>query len=186
MACSNFSVTACDVFFGGRVRRGIFSSRRASRRWRGGRSSSARAPPSLHRIWDSSYAIDAPTRRHARQGRRGLGRLAAELAQGRCVCSDYLKLSYFNNYDNSGERKHRGVRFCAARKSYRDVGSASGGRSGGHMRDAPGGPSPTGHSSVQLAAMSEFTVFHARSKTCLLYTSPSPRDQRGSRMPSSA
>ena len=25
-----------------------------------------------------------------------------------------------------------------------------------------------------------------RSKTCLLYTSPSPRDQRGSRMPSSA
>ena len=25
-----------------------------------------------------------------------------------------------------------------------------------------------------------------RQKTCLLYTSPSPRDQRGSRMPSSA
>ena len=25
-----------------------------------------------------------------------------------------------------------------------------------------------------------------RNKTCLLYTSPSPRDQRGSRMPSSA
>ena len=28
--------------------------------------------------------------------------------------------------------------------------------------------------------------FHADYKSCLLYTSPSPRDQRGSRMPSSA
>ena len=27
---------------------------------------------------------------------------------------------------------------------------------------------------------------HTANKTCLLYTSPSPRDQRGSRMPSSA
>ena len=27
---------------------------------------------------------------------------------------------------------------------------------------------------------------HPRGKYCLLYTSPSPRDQRGSRMPSSA
>ena len=27
---------------------------------------------------------------------------------------------------------------------------------------------------------------HAEDPTCLLYTSPSPRDQRGSRMPSSA
>ena len=27
---------------------------------------------------------------------------------------------------------------------------------------------------------------HARFEVCLLYTSPSPRDQRGSRMPSSA
>ena len=27
---------------------------------------------------------------------------------------------------------------------------------------------------------------HPRANTCLLYTSPSPRDQRGSRMPSSA
>ena len=35
------------------------------------------------------------------------------------------------------------------------------------MRDAPGGPSPTGHSSEQLAEMSLFTVFHARSKTLL-------------------
>ena len=30
------------------------------------------------------------------------------------------------------------------------------------------------------------TDFQARIATCLLYTSPSPRDQRGSRMPSSA
>ena len=29
-------------------------------------------------------------------------------------------------------------------------------------------------------------VLNAKNKTCLLYTSPSPRDQRGSRMPSSA
>ena len=29
-------------------------------------------------------------------------------------------------------------------------------------------------------------VFHKKLGTCLLYTSPSPRDQRGSRMPSSA
>ena len=28
--------------------------------------------------------------------------------------------------------------------------------------------------------------YHARAERCLLYTSPSPRDQRGSRMPSSA
>ena len=31
-----------------------------------------------------------------------------------------------------------------------------------------------------------FDVCRAIRKTCLLYTSPSPRDQRGSRMPSSA
>ena len=29
-------------------------------------------------------------------------------------------------------------------------------------------------------------IFAVRTETCLLYTSPSPRDQRGSRMPSSA
>ena len=29
-------------------------------------------------------------------------------------------------------------------------------------------------------------ALNTRSKTCLLYTSPNPRDQRGSRMPSSA
>ena len=29
-------------------------------------------------------------------------------------------------------------------------------------------------------------IRNKRSETCLLYTSPSPRDQRGSRMPSSA
>ena len=31
-----------------------------------------------------------------------------------------------------------------------------------------------------------FLVFEGRVSFCLLYTSPSPRDQRGSRMPSSA
>ena len=32
----------------------------------------------------------------------------------------------------------------------------------------------------------DFKELKTRLKTCLLYTSPSPRDQRGSRMPSSA
>ena len=40
------------------------------------------------------------------------------------------------------------------------------------------------------ASQDKYTVVHTRkgnySETCLLYTSPSPRDQRGSRMPSSA
>ena len=31
-----------------------------------------------------------------------------------------------------------------------------------------------------------FLIFEGHIRTCLLYTSPSPRDQRGSRMPSSA
>ena len=34
--------------------------------------------------------------------------------------------------------------------------------------------------------MNMLEYFYYFSKTCLLYTSPSPRDQRGSRMPSSA
>ena len=35
-------------------------------------------------------------------------------------------------------------------------------------------------------AMTAITAITAQNTTCLLYTSPSPRDQRGSRMPSSA
>ena len=38
----------------------------------------------------------------------------------------------------------------------------------------------------QLAHVIEETSFFKQDETCLLYTSPSPRDQRGSRMPSSA
>ena len=37
-----------------------------------------------------------------------------------------------------------------------------------------------------LAGMKESKIIVAINKDCLLYTSPSPRDQRGSRMPSSA
>ena len=57
----------------------------------------------------------------------------------------------------------------------------------------------TGSGCLLLALLSEFTSAHgvgvdgsrralllAQSNGCLLYTSPSPRDQRGSRMPSSA
>ena len=45
-------------------------------------------------------------------------------------------------------------------------------------------PGPTGfeHNGNQYAP----DIFYKWSKACLLYTSPSPRDQRGSRMPSSA
>ena len=40
---------------------------------------------------------------------------------------------------------------------------------------------------VTLTSTGDFTDKNAATgKTCLLYTSPSPRDQRGSRMPSSA
>ena len=39
------------------------------------------------------------------------------------------------------------------------------------------------HIKEEETAINEIT---AQSKDCLLYTSPSPRDQRGSRMPSSA
>ena len=37
-----------------------------------------------------------------------------------------------------------------------------------------------------LRVAAEMENLKRRSETCLLYTSPSPRDQRGSRMPSSA
>ena len=37
-----------------------------------------------------------------------------------------------------------------------------------------------------LQQLASFTTTDARTLLCLLYTSPSPRDQRGSRMPSSA
>ena len=38
----------------------------------------------------------------------------------------------------------------------------------------------------QAAGAPEFKKLRAEGEACLLYTSPSPRDQRGSRMPSSA
>ena len=37
-----------------------------------------------------------------------------------------------------------------------------------------------------IAGGAEFDLCNTEIQTCLLYTSPSPRDQRGSRMPSSA
>ena len=58
-----------------------------------------------------------------------------------------------------------------------------------------GAPVPsTGYDGVHFSRLGHFSLdinersnFQARElKTCLLYTSPSPRDQRGSRMPSSA
>ena len=41
-------------------------------------------------------------------------------------------------------------------------------------------------SSLQIAEAIEDVGGYINAYTCLLYTSPSPRDQRGSRMPSSA
>ena len=39
---------------------------------------------------------------------------------------------------------------------------------------------------ARISALAEVDVASSDDSTCLLYTSPSPRDQRGSRMPSSA
>ena len=44
----------------------------------------------------------------------------------------------------------------------------------------------TGHTDSQGSEASNEKLGLRRAKICLLYTSPSPRDQRGSRMPSSA
>ena len=38
----------------------------------------------------------------------------------------------------------------------------------------------------KVASINEKAEYDRKIKACLLYTSPSPRDQRGSRMPSSA
>ena len=45
---------------------------------------------------------------------------------------------------------------------------------------------PTRELAVQVRNEFEKLAYFMDFKTCLLYTSPSPRDQRGSRMPSSA
>ena len=42
------------------------------------------------------------------------------------------------------------------------------------------------HDAESKQEMKSDAIFRIASMTCLLYTSPSPRDQRGSRMPSSA
>ena len=56
-------------------------------------------------------------------------------------------------------------------------------------------PNLSAHQDFELSSVEEaidradivlVLVDHSRFKSCLLYTSPSPRDQRGSRMPSSA
>ena len=49
-----------------------------------------------------------------------------------------------------------------------------------------GGRAGEGTTTGISAALARLNFRVARFKTCLLYTSPSPRDQRGSRMPSSA
>ena len=70
----------------------------------------------------------------------------------------------------------------------------------GVMRDVPGNPSSThafgrtAKSQIETARKRIAELFNVTAGeiiftsggTCLLYTSPSPRDQRGSRMPSSA
>ena len=45
---------------------------------------------------------------------------------------------------------------------------------------------PEKYGGQKLDDISEAIVIEELSRVCLLYTSPSPRDQRGSRMPSSA
>ena len=55
---------------------------------------------------------------------------------------------------------------------------------GGNIHD----PSQIGYSFSHnfLSELGGYITFAGDINTCLLYTSPSPRDQRGSRMPSSA
>ena len=55
----------------------------------------------------------------------------------------------------------------------------------GYRFDCLPGLGPGGTPAFDLNDCDGFS-WCAREKTCLLYTSPSPRDQRGSRMPSSA
>ena len=57
----------------------------------------------------------------------------------------------------------------------------------GRFRDFISVPKPNGYRSLQTTVLSEDNRrVELQIRTCLLYTSPSPRDQRGSRMPSSA
>ena len=58
-----------------------------------------------------------------------------------------------------------------------------------HMLEAePGGRITTAGLAreVGVSEAALYRHFPSKAKICLLYTSPSPRDQRGSRMPSSA
>ena len=62
---------------------------------------------------------------------------------------------------------------------------------GSNMTDLPMEPSPPSMAPdsgvVVLGRLQPFHLGHEYMlESCLLYTSPSPRDQRGSRMPSSA
>ena len=55
--------------------------------------------------------------------------------------------------------------------------------------EIPAGPFVAGSDQAERDygyELDERAYGHARTRDCLLYTSPSPRDQRGSRMPSSA
>ena len=47
-------------------------------------------------------------------------------------------------------------------------------------------PSAIQQQSIPIILAGHDMIGQAQTGTCLLYTSPSPRDQRGSRMPSSA
>ena len=58
--------------------------------------------------------------------------------------------------------------------------------SGGLQKKRTFGWRKKGRAHVQMKSMLAPVKRSSRSKRCLLYTSPSPRDQRGSRMPSSA
>ena len=53
-------------------------------------------------------------------------------------------------------------------------------------QNLPGPVRSTSHQHTVELLSSNLTAFDDKSGACLLYTSPSPRDQRGSRMPSSA
>ena len=66
------------------------------------------------------------------------------------------------------------------------LASTSFAKKGKYKEGSAGSGSITGTVSLKGTPMAPIIEDLTKGKNCLLYTSPSPRDQRGSRMPSSA
>ena len=89
------------------------------------------------------------------------------LADGRCPQGTYN--------DNSGLQSIAQCKSCPPGMHCNSTGLI-----------APSGPCDIGFYCSSGSAHPQAVICDSRMGSCLLYTSPSPRDQRGSRMPSSA